>query len=281
MMPRVYHTLFVRTVINGSMSITMQENPHNFLEVALRAVKQAEPVFHASFGKATGVVEKRMGAYRSPVTDTDKEIEIMVTSVIRRHFPDHSIVGEEFPAQENGGPYTWYIDPIDGTINYIRGLPGASISLGLWEGGTPLVGVVFDPMNGDMYSAVRGEGAFKNDTRKLSVSSVSELAQGIGGVGRFSALTDSPALQRVARKIYRGRQYGGSALELCWIAEKKLDLLVSERIKIYDVAAGMLILTEAGGKATDWEGKPFTGAATQFAASNGKIHDELLQTLHG
>lgn len=258
----------------------MADELQQFFEVALQAVKEAEPIFRASFGKAAGIVEKRMGAYRSPVTDTDKEIEIMLASVIKRHFPDHSIVGEEFPARRNKNPYIWYIDPIDGTINYIRGLPGASISLGLWEKEVPIIGVVFDPMNGDIYSAVRGEGAFKNGARKLSVSPVSELAQGIGGVGRFSALVNNSALQRVAGKIYRGRQYGGSALELCWIAEKKLDLLVSERIKIYDVAAGMLILTEAGGKATDWKGKPFVPAATQFAASNGKIHAELLQTLH-
>lgn len=263
------------------MSIIMHENPQRFLEVALDAVKQAEPIFRASFGNAKGIVEKRQGAYRSPVTDTDKEIEIMVTSVIRKHFPDHSIVGEEFLAQEKGSPYTWYIDPIDGTINYIRGLPGASISLGLWEGEAPVIGVVFDPMNGDMYSAVRGEGVFKNGARKLSVSSISKLAQGIGGVGRFSAVANDPTLQRVARSIYRGRAYGGGALELCFIAEGKLDFLVSERIKIYDVAAGMLILSEAGGKATDWKGNPFVPAATQFAASNGKIHAELLQTLHG
>lgn len=259
----------------------MKDDPRTFLEVALEAVRKAEPIFRKSFGKPTGVVEKIQGKYRSPVTDADKEIETIITSLLIKHFPDHSIAGEEFPARGSNNPYTWYIDPIDGTINYIRGLPGASISLGLWEDETPLVGVVSDPMSSDIYSAVRGDGAFKNGVRRLSVSSVSELAQGIGGVGRFSALAGNPALQRVAGKIYRGRQYGGSALELCWITEKKLDLLVSERIKIYDVAASMLILTEAGGKATDWEGKPFTQAATQFAASNGKIHDELLHALHG
>lgn len=263
------------------MSAMVEENPKRFLEVALKAVKQAEPVFRRSFGKAPGIVEKQQGAYKSPVTDIDKEIEVSITSLLVKHFPGHSIAGEEFPARKNGGPYTWYIDPIDGTINYIRGLPGASISVGLWESETPIIGVVFDPMNNNMYSAARGQGAFRNGTRKLSVSSVSEVAQGIGGVGRFSAVADIPALQRVARKIYRGRQYGGSALELCFMAEGKLDLLVSERIKIYDVAAGMLILTEAGGTVSDWEGKPFIPTAAQFAASNGRIHEELLQTLHG
>ncbi|MBI5400844.1 MAG: inositol monophosphatase [Candidatus Yonathbacteria bacterium] len=263
------------------MGITMADDLQHFLTVALEAVKKARPIFRRSFGAAPGVVEKRQGAYKSPVTDIDKKIETTITAILTKHFPDHSISGEEFPAQKKQSPYTWYIDPIDGTINYIRGLPAATISVGLWEEEAPLIGVVFDPVSGDTYSAMRGEGALKNGRHKLAVSSASTLAQGTGGVGRFSALADNPALQRVAHKIYRGRQYGGSALELCYIAEGKLDLLVSERIKIYDVAAGMLVLTEAGGNATDWEGKPFVSTSTQFAASNGHIHSELLRELKG
>ena len=263
------------------MGITMRNEPQKFLEVALAAVRSAGPAFRASFGRASGIVEKKVGAYRSPVTDADKEIEKMIRTVLTEYFPDHSIVGEEFPAQKKKSPYTWYIDPIDGTINYIRGLPVASISVGLWRDETPLVAVVCEPISGDVYSAVRGEGAFKNGTQELSVSSISKLSGGMGGAGRVAVLATNSALQRVARSIYRGRVYGGSALELCFIAEGKLDVLVSERIKIYDVAAGMLILTEAGGAATDWEGKPFISTSTQFAASNGKIHGELLQALSG
>ncbi len=259
----------------------MSDDPRKFLEVALEAVKKAEPIFRKSFGKASGIIEKQQGIHRSPVTDIDKEIETTIASMLAKHFPRHSIFGEEFPAQKKSGPYTWYLDPIDGTINYIRGLPGASISLGLWESETPLVAVVFDPLGNNIYSAMRGAGAFKNGTQKLSVSSISKLADGMGGMGRLAALADDPILQRVARKLYRGRQYGGSALELCLMAEGKLDCLVSERIKIYDVAAGMLILSEAGGKATDWKGNPFTPASLQFAASNGKIHNELLKELKG
>ena len=263
------------------MRNTMTDNPQDFLEVALQAMKKAEPIFRKSFGKPSGIVEKEQGTYKSPVTDVDKEIETIIMGVLAKHFPDHSISGEEFPAQKKSSRYTWYIDPIDGTISYIRGLPCASISLGLWEHETPLVATVSDPMEHTTYSAIRGKGSFKNKDQKISVSSISKLTEGIGGVGRFTALAHDPALQRVARKLYKGRQYGGSALELCYIAEGKLDFLVSERIKIYDVAAGMLILAEAGGNATDWEGKPFVSTATQFAASNGHIHAELLDTLQG
>ncbi|KKW21095.1 MAG: Inositol-1-monophosphatase (IMPase) [Parcubacteria group bacterium GW2011_GWF2_50_9] len=259
----------------------MRDNPQKFLEVALQAVKKAEPIFRKSFGKPSGVVEKQQGIYKSPVTDADKAIETVITSVLAKEFPAHSISGEEFPAQKKQSPYTWYIDPIDGTISYIRGLPCASISLGLWKEETPMVALIVDPLGRTAYSAIRGKGAFKNGKERLSVSSVARVSDGLGSVGRMKILADDLALQRVARMAYRGRAYGGGAFELCYIAEGKLDFSVSERIKVYDVAAGMLILAEAGGTATDWEGKPFVSTATQFAASNGKIHEELLETLRG
>lgn len=262
--------------------IMTDDNPQKFLEVALEAVKKAEPIFRASFGKASGVQEKvDKASYRSPVTDVDKEIETIITAHLTAHFPGHSISGEEFPAQKKSSPYTWYIDPIDGTINYIRGLPFASISLGLWEGETPLVAVIADPMNQTTYSAIRGKGAFRNRVEKLSVSPISRLADGIGGVGRGAALADDPALQRVARKLYRARELGGAVLELCAIAGGKLDFWISERTKIFDVAAGILVLTEAGGKVTDWEGAPFKSNSPRIVASNGRIHEELLKELKG
>lgn len=267
--------------VDDRMSITMADDLGEFLKVALGAVKKAEPIFRKSFGKASGIVEKQQGMYKSPVTDIDKEIETVISSTLVKHFPDHSIFGEEFPQQKKPSPYTWYIDPIDGTISYIRGLPFASISLGLWENETPLVAVISDPIECATYSAVRGRGAFKNEKQQLSVSSLASLAESIGSVGRMRTLADDPVLLRVARKAYRGRAYGGGALELCYIAEGKLDFLISERIKIYDVAAGTLILSEAGGKATDWEGNPFTSASLKFAASNGTIHSELLKELKG
>ena len=103
------------------MRTIMADDPQKFLEVALEAVKKAEPIFKKYFGKATGVEEKNEGGYRSPVSDIDKQIETILVTHLAGYFPDHSIVGEEFPAQKKSGPYTWFIDPIDGTINYMRG----------------------------------------------------------------------------------------------------------------------------------------------------------------
>src|SRR3989338_9937793 len=140
-------------------SIMNEQNQQRFLDVALEAVKKAEPIFLKSFGNASGVEEKiDKGIYRSPVTDIDKEIEKSITSHLHAAFPDHSISGEELPVRTKASPYTWYIDPIDGTINYIRGLSPASISLALWEGDSPLIGVVSDPLHTTLYSAARGFG---------------------------------------------------------------------------------------------------------------------------
>jgi len=258
------------------------ENPQQFLDVALEAVKKAEPVFRKSFGHASGVEEKiDQGKYRSPVTDVDKEIETIITSHLHSNFPEHSISGEEFPATQNASEYTWFIDPIDGTINYIRGLPFCSISVGLWKGETAVASVVADPMAGAVFTALKSAGSYKNGTQKLRVSTVGALGESMGNVGRTRVRPDDPALERVARKVYRGREFGGAALELCAMAEGKLDFYISERTKIFDNAAGMLIVTEAGGRVTDWNGGPYVADSKNIVASNSHIHAELLRELKG
>lgn len=251
----------------------------DFLETAIEAIKKAEPIFRQSFGLASGIVKKN-DISRSPVTDADKKIEEIITSHITRCFPEHSIIGEEFPAQKNDSPYTWFIDPIDGTTNYIHGLSPASISLALWKNNAPLISAVSDPMNNIIYTAILKNGAYKNGNEKLSVSKTPILKESFGTIGRTSTLATHQFLQSIAQNIYRGRVMGGSALELCYIAEGKLDFQISERIKTFDVAAGMLILTEAGGIATDWIGNAFTEDSSQIVSSNGVIHQELLALLH-
>src|SRR3989344_4882102 len=254
----------------------MQEE--QFLKVALAAVKKAELIFRKSFAGASGVLQKN-DLYKSPVTDIDKEIETIITKELLKNFPDHSISGEEFPPQKNSSAYTWHIDPIDGTINYIRGLTGCSISLGLWKGDEPIVGVVSDPVSGILYSAARGQGAFKNGKQKLSVSGISELGGALGLAGQSKDEKNDESLKRVGKNCYRNREFGGAAIQISYIAEGKMEFYLSDRAKIYDVAASALILSESGGKFTDWQGNPFTSSSRQFVASNGKIHDEIIALL--
>jgi len=266
------------------MKDTMTDDPQKFLEVALAAVKKAEPVFCKYFGKAPGVTLKP-GKTPSLVSDADKEIETLLSKEISAHFPKHAIVGEEFPAvKKEGAKFTWYIDPIDGTTNYVHGFAHCAISVGLWDAAGPLVSVVSDPINRACYTAVRGGGAQKNGA-KIRVSSRRALKDCLGAIGwRWSEPeTGIDLLRRMAPRAYRLRVLSSSALELCLVAEGALDFYVGTNCLTWDVAAGMLILTEAGGIAGDWGGKPLAVAtqSSAIAASNGKVHGELLETLEG
>jgi len=255
----------------------MKEDYQEFLDVALSAVKKAESVFVKHFGNPPGVTKKN-DISQSLVSDIDIEIEHIITKALLEHFPTHSIVGEELPNQRHSGSYCWFIDPIDGTQNYIHGLPPASISVALWKDNVPLIGIVSDPIQSVLYSAVSGEGATKNG-RAITVSSKRTLGESFGTIARVETLAELPEIQRVVSAAYRSRSMGGSALELSYIAEGKLDFQVSERIKIYDVAAAILILQEAGGKVSLWNGGQFTPESKQIVSSNGKVHEEILNYL--
>lgn len=276
----------------------MQENHQRFLEVAFAAVRKAEPIFVKHFGKASGVSLKE-GQAPSLVSDADREIEKLLTKEISRHFPGHAIVGEEFPAvkkkdkaskgRSHGASasetfreaeFTWYLDPIDGTTNYIHGFAHCVISVGLWDADGPLAGVVSDPLNRAVYYAARGSGAFKNGKR-ISVSAREALKDCLGTVGWRSnePETGVDLLRRMAPRAYRLRVLSSSALELCLVAEGALDFFANRRLSPWDFAAGALVLTEAGGAASDWEGKQLTAHSLPLAASNGKFHQKLLAAL--
>ncbi len=276
----MYHNLLALEVVNGSMAAMSNNDTQKFLDVALEAVKKAEPIFVQYFGKASGVVLKE-GTTPSLVSDADKEIEKFLTREISTRFSEHAIVGEEFPATKGTSPFTWYIDPIDGTTNYIHGLAHCAISVGLWDAAGPLISIVSDPVNRVCYTAVRGGGAFKNG-EKIRVSARGALKDCLGTIGwRWNELeTGVDLLRRMAPRAYRIRVLSSSALELCLVAEGALDFYAGTNCMLWDVAAGLLVLAEAGGASSDWGGAPFAARASSLAASNGKIHEELLATLH-
>lgn len=256
----------------------MTDNPQKFLEVALEAVKKAEPIFLESFGSAEKV-EIKDDDRGSEVSGADKEIERLLTSAISSAFPDHAIVGEE-GASKSGSLYTWYFDPIDGTTNHIRGLHHCSISVALWDAHGPLVGIVSDPVNKALYTATRGGGAFKNG-RPIHVSNLSSLKKSVGALGWNwnDARSRSALIDTITKNTYRFRVFSGSALELCFVAAGIFDFFVNINLHIWDMAAAALIVTEAGGVVTDKKGGDLTALSTSIVATNGKIHGDLLQAL--
>lgn len=249
-----------------------------FLEVALEAVKRAEPIFLKSFGNASGV-EIKKDVVGSEVSGADKEIEQLLTSAISSAFPDHGIVGEE-GASKSGSLYMWYFDPIDGTTNHIRGLHHCSISVALWDAHGPLVGIVSDPVNKVCFTATRGGGAFKNG-RPIHVSKTTVLAKSIGALGWNwkDGRSRNVLLDTIVKHTYRFRVFSGSALEICFVASGVLDFFVSISLHIWDMAAAILILTEAGGAVTEQKGGDVTAQSTTIVGTNGKLHGDLLSAL--
>ena len=259
------------------MKATM-DDPQRFLDVALEAVKKAEPIFLSTFGKATGI-EHKEDARKSRVTDTDRELEKLIINCVLSQFPEHSIVAEESAARK-GSEYVWYIDPIDGTTNFIRGIPHCSISIALWDAHGPLIGVVADPVRQNIFTAIRGRGAFQND-RRIGVSTTGLLKQAVGNLGWDWSDHESQRvlLEAMRRNTYRFRVFSGSALELCYVAAGQLDFFVSLSIHNWDFAAAALMVTEAGGTITEKDGRLLRASSSSLVATNGKLQGALIAAL--
>jgi len=221
------------------------------------------------------------------VTDGDKASEAVIVAALREAFPDHHIVSEEGGGTDlsaHEADYYWYIDPIDGTTNFAHNLPHFSISIALaGRDRVPLVGVVLNPVTGEMFSAARGHGATLGG-EPIRVTNTPALDQALLATG-FS--TDKQAaLEAIAHwraMIARARdlrRLGSAALDLCYVACGRLDGFWESDIHGWDVQAGILIVDEAGGKTSDYSGgteKLYTGK--EVLASNGHIHEAMLDVL--
>ena len=259
------------------MCYNLQMKENQFLKAALAAVKKAKPLFLKYFGNATGVSVKE-GIGPSLVSDADKEIEKLLIAELHAKFPEHAIVGEESPAQAGIGGYCWYIDPIDGTANFTRGISHCVISVALFDEQGPLVAVLSAPQNNTLYQAVRGGGAFKNG-KKISVSSSDSFNMLVGGMGWKVTEKGSDLFKKLLGVVRTLRVLGSDAMQLALVAEGTIDCFATTYTSLYDVGAGMLLVSEAGGKVTGWKGEPFTKNQQPIVASNGKIHDSLLRVL--
>ncbi|MDX2168978.1 MAG: inositol monophosphatase family protein [Deltaproteobacteria bacterium] len=222
------------------------------------------------------------------VTATDRELEAMVGAQLRQAFPRHRLIGEESSA---GGPpprpaadeWAWYLDPLDGTTNFAHGHPHFAVSLGLARGGELQLGVVADPLRDETFAAVRGRGATRNGV-PIAVSAAAALGAALLGTGTPYDRREQADLYLGAIKAFmlraQGIRRGGSAaLDLCWVACGRLDGYWEWRLGPWDVAAGALIVREAGGAVSDFRGGAHDLHGEQTLASNGRIHAEMLALL--
>ena len=222
------------------------------------------------------------------VTEMDVEIERAFRAMIAERFPSHVVLGEEFEAsgdREAGSGCCWVLDPIDGTTNYAHGLPIFCASLALEIDGDAVVGAVYDPNRRELFTAERGHGAWLNGA-PLRVSTSTALIDSLLVTGfHYNIHKDSSELiELFGEFISRARavrRLGSAALDLCYVAAGRFDGFWEHKLQPWDVAAGALIVQEAGGKVTTVEGAPFGSRIGSVLASNGSIHSAMLDTITG
>ena len=220
------------------------------------------------------------------VTEVDVECERMCRAVIAERFPSHDVLAEELssgPAERPVSTHRWVFDPIDGTTNYAHGLPIYCSSLALEIDGRPEAAAIYDPTRRELFTAERGEGAYLNGSR-LSVSTTTDLIDSLLVTGfpydvhqQNTDLVDLfGAFLGQARAV---RRLGSAALDLCYVAAGRFEGFWEQHLKPWDVAAGALVVTEAGGRVTGMDGSPFDPAAAHLVASNGQVHDAVLDVI--
>jgi fructose-1,6-bisphosphatase/inositol monophosphatase family enzyme len=247
-----------------------------YFKVAVDAAKKAGLIFEKNFGKAKHVKIKN-GDITNFVTEADLAIEKLIRATILNKFPNHKIIGEEFGQNDiTEKDLFWIIDPIDGTTNFIHGVPFCCISIALWNNQGPLLSVVSNPSTNELFTAIKGKGARLNG-KKIQVSTSNNIKNffGAAGWGRDKSF-GVKIVPFMIQSVSKVRVFGSTVLETSAVSKGVFDYYVNGRIYIWDIAAAALLVTEAGGKATDWQGKKITPLTKQIIASNGKIHKKLL-----
>jgi len=213
------------------------------------------------------------------VTEADRASERLVVERLRSHFPSHSIVAEEGGGRQGPSAFRWYVDPLDGTTNFAHGYPVYNVTMGLEQDGEMLVGVVFDPSRQEMFSAERGAGAYLNN-RRIRVSASRRLADSLVSTGFPSRKrhlnVNIHFYHQMAMATHGVRRGGSAALDLAYVASGRLDAFWEFGLNPWDMAAGTLLVTEAGGRCTDMKGGVHEMNSPHLLTDNGAIHEETL-----
>jgi myo-inositol-1(or 4)-monophosphatase len=248
--------------------------------VAVQAVRKAGIVLKSKLG------QKRKIGYKGAVnlvTEMDLLSEKIIVAEIRKRFPEHAVLAEESASVEKDSPFRWIIDPLDGTTNYAHGLPIFCISIALAKEEEVILGVVYDPTRDELFTAEKGKGARLNG-RKIRVSSESNLSRSLLATGfpydlRESKIDNFDHFHNFAIRAQAVRRAGSAALDLCYVAAGRFDGFWEMKLAPWDLAAGSLMVVEAGGRVTNFLGKPLALSGKHVLASNGRIHPAMLRIL--
>ncbi|KAI3466513.1 hypothetical protein Pfo_023176 [Paulownia fortunei] len=267
-------------------SVQIHGSVEDFLATAVDAAKSAGEIIRSGFYETKRVEHK---GQVDLVTETDKRCEELIFDLLKLQYPDHKFIGEETTAAygttELTDEPTWIVDPLDGTTNFVHGFPFVCVSIGLTIGRIPTIGVVYNPIMDELFTAICGKGAFLNG-KPIKTSSQSELVKSLlvteVGTKRDKSTVDASTdrINSLLFKVRSLRMSGSCALNLCGIACGRLDLFYELGFGgPWDVAAGAVIVSEAGGLVFDPSGKDFDITSQRIAASNPLLKDAFIEAL--
>ncbi len=260
---------------------SVSASPSPFLSAALDAARGAGRLLQEELGGTRRIRHKR--SVIDLVTEMDQRAERLIVARLLGAFPDHAVLAEESGATDGRSAYRWLIDPLDGTTNYAHGLPVYAVSVALEHAGIVELGVGYDPSRGECFVAERGRGATLNG-EPIRVSSVESLDQALLVTGfpydiRTTAETNLPEYGALSVRAQAVRRLGSAVLDLCYVACGRLDGYWEFALGPWDMAAGGLIVQEAGGRVTNVHGGPWRLEGPGVLASNGAVHNAILAGL--
>jgi myo-inositol-1(or 4)-monophosphatase len=254
---------------------------HPLLNIAVRAARKAGSIINrAALAGGLNVRSKRAKDY---VTQVDQAAEEAIIDIVRKAYPDHGFLAEESGASEQHAEYVWIIDPIDGTTNFIHGFPQYCTSIGIQHRGALAHAVVYDPVANELFTASKGRGAFLND-RRIRVTSLAKLGEALVGTGfPFKELDRLDLYMRQLQTMMRTcsgvRRAGAAALDLAYVACGRLDAFWELGLSPWDMAAGALLIQEAGGLVGDLNGDQTYMESGDIVAATPKVLPSLLEAL--
>ena len=255
---------------------------HPMLNIAVRAARRAGSIINraALDGSPLEIRAKRVNDF---VTKVDRAAEEAIIETVRRAYPDHAFLAEESGQSDGAAEYRWIIDPLDGTTNFIHGFPQYCISIGVEHRGALAHAVIYDPVKNELFTASKGRGAFLND-RRMRVAKCAKLQEALVGtgfpfreVGRIDVYTEQ--LKRLMQSSAGVRRAGAAALDLAYVACGRLDAFWELGLSPWDMAAGALLIQEAGGLVADLDGEDRYLESGDICAATPKIFPALLQAL--
>lgn len=253
------------------------------LETAKKAALEAGKIIKENYGNVT-VLKEKGGNWHEVVTKADLEAEEAVKRIIKEKFPGHNIISEETANPKTDSEYTWFIDPIDGTTNYVTQLNFSCVGIGLVKDGEVILGVVYNPIVDEMFWAEKGRGAFLNGNR-IHVSDNDDLKRTVVNYCHQNNEEETRVIEKLFFRIKMGsrdfRRFGAAGLDLSYVACGRNDVFfhTNTRPTLWDFVPASIIAREAGARLTDWEGNEWGLESRNMLCTNGRLHDRMKEIL--